>query len=145
MDLKLHDKRALVLGGSKGIGFAIAKGLVNEGAKVCILSRNETNLEVAQSELNSLSKTRVIGITADVGDAASLDVALDEVISLLGWPDIIICNSGGPPIGTFEQHDEDVWYQAFEQQLMMIIRCVKKFSGHMVQSNGGVLLIFHRP
>ena len=76
-------------------------------------------------------------ITADVGDAASLDVALDEVISLLGWPDIIICNSGGLPIGTFEQHDEDVWYQAFEQQLMMIIRCVKKFSGHMVQSKWG--------
>src|SRR5450755_2653550 len=73
MDLELKDKRALVTGGSRGIGKAIARALAHEGADVAILARNAERLEATAAELAGTSGRRVVAVVAGtIADAALL-------------------------------------------------------------------------
>ena len=137
MDLRLRNKVGLVIGGSKGIGLAIAKTLASEGVKVCIMSRSIENLKAAQTDITD---TTEMGVTTFQGDAASdgdITSLFDFLSNGIGSPDIVINNSGGPAMGTFMDHDDSVWQKAFDQHLMAPIRLMKKFSPPMVEKKWG--------
>lgn len=137
MNFDLENKLALIIGGSKGIGFAIAEGLVKEGAEVCIVSRSIDNLESAQSKIFASTNTT---INIYQGDAA-IDKDIEGLYKFLSnftdLPDIVINNSGGPPIGTILDHDDSVWQAAFDQHLMSPIRLMRKFIPAMIKRNWG--------
>ena len=96
MDLGLEGKHAIVTGGSKGIGKAIALELAREGADVAIVARTRADLESAAREIESETKRRVIALPADVTSKAEVDRMVAEAAERLGGLHILV-NSGSPP------------------------------------------------
>lgn len=137
MNLELGNKIALVFGGSKGIGLAIAKGLANEGSGICIVSRSLENLNSAQASIGPLASGSVTIFQADAGNVDDLSALYDFLLNGIGLPDIVINNSGGPSSGTFMDLDESAWMAAFEQHLMSPVRLMKKFSPSMIEKKWG--------
>ena len=137
MDLDLVQKVGLVIGGSKGIGLAIAKSLAFEGVEICIMSRSKENLISAQSDILSSTKMKIKIYQGDAANDKDLTALYETLSGGIGLPDIVINNSGGPPIGTFLDHDDSIWQAAFDQHLMAPIRLMRKFAPSMMESNWG--------
>jgi len=99
MDLGLTGKHAIVTGGSKGIGKAIARELAREGVDVAIVARSREPLEAAAHELEAQTKRRIVPLVADVTSKAQVDAMVAEAAERLGGLHILV-NSGSPPGGT---------------------------------------------
>lgn len=96
MDLKLNGKRALICGGSSGLGRAVATALVAEGAHVALLSRDEGKLQAVAAALNASGPGKAVVVTADLADHEALLKAVDRAEDLLGGPvEILLNNTGG--------------------------------------------------
>ena len=117
MDLGLKGKRALVMGGSRGIGRGIAAALAAEGAAVAIVSRDQAALDRTAAELGH----GVLPIAADLADRAALEAAFETIERQLGGIDILVNNSGGPPPSGVSAIDPDLWRRQFEMMVLNII------------------------
>jgi 3-oxoacyl-[acyl-carrier protein] reductase len=109
MDLGLEGRVALVLGASRGIGRAIAASLAREGARVAISSRSGEALGSAASEIQG----EVVAIPADTGDLERMGELPGEVAQALGPVEILVTNTGGPPLGRALEHPADEWEAAY--------------------------------
>src|ERR1700746_465421 len=96
MDLGLHGKTALVLGGSKGLGRGVADALAGEGVAVALLARGQEALDKAVAEIKGRG-AKAVGIPADLADWSSVERAVNVTRQQLGPIDILLNNSGGPP------------------------------------------------
>src|SRR5215208_3169318 len=114
MDLGLVGRVALVMGASKGIGHAIAAAIAREGARVAMASRSQERLEAAAG--------RVEGETAvfeyDTGHLDRLPQLPAEVERELGPVDILVTNTGGPPMGAALDHEIDEWRRAYDSLVL---------------------------
>src|SRR5258708_40273367 len=99
MDLGLQGKRAIVTGGSLGIGKAIARELAREGVDVAIVARSKDQLEAAARELAKETGRRVIALAADVTSKEQVDRMVAQANEQLGGLHILV-NSGSPPGGS---------------------------------------------
>jgi len=99
MDLGLRDKVALIAGGSGGLGLAIARELAREGARVAICGRDAGRLARAERGLAELGRGGVLASRVDVRDDAQVRGWVERVVAEAGRLDIVVTNSGGPPIG----------------------------------------------
>jgi len=124
MDLGLSGRRAVVTGGSKGLGQAIAAELLAEGADVVICSRNEAELEATAAELRKPGGT-VIAFCCDVTDPSQVAAFIRESASAMGGIDILVNNAGGARPGRFESLTDTDWQEDFEVKLMSQIRCTR--------------------
>jgi 3-oxoacyl-[acyl-carrier protein] reductase len=124
MDLGLSGRRAVVTGGSKGLGKAIAAELLAEGAEVVICSRNEAELEATAAELRKPGGT-VIAFCCDVTDPSQVAAFIKESASSMGGIDILVNNAGGARPGRFESLTDTDWQEDFEVKLMSQIRCTR--------------------
>ncbi|RYE73858.1 MAG: SDR family NAD(P)-dependent oxidoreductase, partial [Hyphomicrobiales bacterium] len=98
MDLMLNGKRALVTGGSKGIGRAIARQLALEGVDVVIAARNQAELDAAAAELAQETGRKIVGLAVDTQDDASVKAVVAGTIAALGGLDILV-NAAAKPGG----------------------------------------------
>ncbi|MCK8786640.1 SDR family oxidoreductase [Roseomonas sp. NAR14] len=100
MDLGLKGRRALVMGGTKGLGRSIADALAGEGAALVISGRDQSSLDKAAAELKAAGAAAAYGVPADISSAEQIEALADKAVELLGGVDILVINHGGPPPGT---------------------------------------------
>lgn len=133
MDLGLTGRRALVTGGSKGIGRAIAHELAREGADVAICSRNLAETQAVVAELTTYG-VRAFGYQADVTAPKEIDDLVDGAAADLGGLDILVNNAGGARPGTFETLTDEDWQTDFETKVGSVIRGCRAALPHLRQS-----------
>ena len=99
MDLQLAGKRALVTGGSRGIGWAIARALVAEGVDVALLARDPARLAAAVAELSAAGARRIVGVSAETRYGVAVQKAVAEAEAALGGGIDILVNAAAEPAG----------------------------------------------
>lgn len=114
MDLNLTGKVAVVSGASKGLGFAIAKTLSSEGAKVAICARTLETLEGAATSIIDATGGEVYWHVADVSKPEEGARFVQEAAERLGSVEILVNNAGGPPSTTFLEATDEMWQAGFE-------------------------------
>jgi 3-oxoacyl-[acyl-carrier protein] reductase len=114
MDLRIEGKTALVMGASKGIGLAIAAALAGEGVGVAMASRSRERVEAAAKEIEG----DTTAFEADTDDLDRLAALPDEVASKVGPVEILITNTGGPPLGGALDHEREVWEKAYRSLVL---------------------------
>ncbi len=117
LELGLKNKRAIVGGSSKGLGLAVARALLEEGARVVISARNGDTLERAADTLGEETGNRPIPVPADLTKPKEREHLVAETKSKLGGVDILVSNTGGPPSGPFLKHGLDDWQLAIDLAL----------------------------
>lgn len=122
MELGLRDKVALATASSKGIGRAVALGLAGEGARVAICARGAPALEEAAEYIRRQTGAEVLAIPSDISTPAGVEQVVEAALAHFGRIDILVCNVGGPPPGTFFDFADAAWEQAFQQILMSVVR-----------------------
>lgn len=141
MNLGLQDKAAIVTAASGGLGYAVAKALVEEGANVAVCSRDLQRANDAAQQLRDVNPdVRVYAYEADVSNLESLTVFFSEASRELGRLDILVCNAGGPPAGGFQAVQEADWDKAYQLTLMSVVRSVRLALPHFQKSGGGSVL-----
>ena len=113
MDLGIEGKVALVMGASRGIGRGIAAALAREGARVAAVSRSRESIEAAAKEIATGHGAQVQGFAADAGDVEALPDLVRAVERALGPVDILVTNTGGPPLGDSLGFDHSQWTAAY--------------------------------
>jgi 3-oxoacyl-[acyl-carrier protein] reductase len=114
MDLRIEGKTALVMGASKGIGLAIAAALASEGVRVAMASRSRERVEAAAKEIEG----DTTAFEADTDDLDWLAALPDEVASRVGRVEILITNTGGPPLGGALDHEREAWEEAYRSLVL---------------------------
>jgi 3-oxoacyl-[acyl-carrier protein] reductase len=133
MELNLKGVRALVAGSSKGLGYAVARMLLQEGARVMVNGRNEGQLRAAVTELKSISKD-VAGVHGDVTDREIPARLVGSTVAAFGGLDILVTNSGGPPVGAFESFDDAAWDAAVGLSFLAHVRLIRAALPHLRSS-----------
>ena len=135
----LTGRAAVVIGGTSGIGRAIAHGLAEAGADVVCSSRRAAEVEKAAGEIEQLG-CRTLRCVTDVGDGGSLEALLDECVSAFGKVDILVNSAGRTKREpTLEQSEED-WNAILETNLNGTLRSCKVFGSHMVRNGYGRII-----
>jgi 3-oxoacyl-[acyl-carrier protein] reductase len=122
MEISLTGRSAIVTGGSKGIGFAIATRFASSGADVAIVARGQDALDAAVGQIKQSARGKVIGVAADVGTAAGIQKAYDAALAAFGKLDIAVNNAGTSATGPFEKLTDEVMQGDLELKLFAAIR-----------------------
>ena len=136
MDLGLAGRRAVVTGGSKGLGLAIAAELLAEGAAVAICSRHAAELDDAAAALAKQAgdSAQVVALACDVTDPEQVTAFVDGAAAALGGVDILVNNAGGARPGRFAALTDDDWQADTEVKLFSQIRCIRAALPHLRES-----------
>lgn len=120
MDLGIKDRVAMVAAASKGLGKACAMALAQEGCKVSICARNAEELERTRSEIETLGDA--LAVVVDVSSANDLEDWHRRTIDRFGQVDILVTNTGGPPVKRFMELSDENWLLGVESTLMNVVR-----------------------
>ncbi|WP_216899899.1 SDR family NAD(P)-dependent oxidoreductase [Nocardia alni] len=137
MDLGLKGKRAVVTGGSRGIGLAVGRALAQEGADVALVGRDARAAEEQATVLAAETGVRVIGIGADTGDDASVTAMAEAAIEQLGGVDILINNAARTNPGAIEESDLEA---EINVKVRGYLRCARSFAPGMVERGWGRII-----
>ena len=137
MDLGLAGRRAIVTGGSKGLGKAIAGELLAEGAAVTICSRNAAELESTADELRKQAAAGASGsvtlfaMPCDVTVPEQISSFVEAAVTAMGGLDILVNNAGGARPGQFGTLTDEDWHADIEVKLFSQIRCTRAALAHL--------------
>ena len=140
MDLGLEGKVAIVNGASQGIGFAIARTLAEEGARVAISARREPALGAAYEDIARTTGGELLAIQGDIRRAEDCERIVGEAVAHFGGLDILVNNDGAPPLGFFTELDDDAWRRAVDRNLMSVVRCIRAAVPHMKARGAGSIV-----
>lgn len=137
----MNQLNALVIASSQGLGKAIAKKLVEEGANVMLTARNEEKLKEVHKELAALQKGKVSYIKADITSYEEIKKVIQYTVEQFGTIDLLLNNAGGPKAGSFDQITDEDWQHAFELNLLSYIRIIREVLPYMKERGGRILNI----
>jgi NAD(P)-dependent dehydrogenase (short-subunit alcohol dehydrogenase family) len=144
MNLDLTGKTAIVTGGSRGIGKAIARELAGEGVDVAIVARTIGPLEQAAAELGAETGRRIVPILADTASDASVRAMVDQAVGTLGRIDILVNCAAQPggqaPPPKLAQITDDAFYSDMNVKVMGYLRCARECAPHMIRQGWGRII-----
>jgi 3-oxoacyl-[acyl-carrier protein] reductase len=140
MDLGLKGRSAAVAAGSRGLGRATALALAREGCSVAICGRDPKKIRAAAEGIERESGAKVVSVTADVSSRADCERFIGETVGTFGRLDILVTNTGGPPAGSFEATDADLWEKSYNSLLANVINLVRAAVPHMKTAGWGRIL-----
>jgi 3-oxoacyl-[acyl-carrier protein] reductase len=141
MNLGLNGKVAMIGGGSRGLGLAVARALAGEGAQVSIASRNPDAIKAAGARIQQESGGQVLTFAADLASDTAIAEWHRTTVDRFGPVDLLFTNSGGPPAGRVLDFDDEGWRAAFELLLLSVIRQVRLVVPSMQARGGGAILM----
>jgi 3-oxoacyl-[acyl-carrier protein] reductase len=141
LDLGIKDKRALVLGSTKGIGQGIATMLAQEGAKVAVCGRSADDARTVAEEISGSTGEPVKSYSVDLTDKASVGALIDAVGKDFGGIDIVINNGGGPPPGGVADVAMEVWEAQYRPLFLSQVEITNAFLPGMRERGWGRVLV----
>lgn len=124
MDLKLKGKFALLTGASRGLGFATAEILAQEGVNLAINSRDQSHLKEAANKLEQYG-VKVITLPGDLTNPETPKQLLNATLEAFDGLDLLFTNAGGPPPAAFEDIDEETWSHAIDLSFLSHVRLIR--------------------
>jgi 3-oxoacyl-[acyl-carrier protein] reductase len=121
VQITLSGRAAIVTGGSKGIGLAVAKRFAASGADVAVIARGREALDQAVDTIRAAGSARILAVSGDVAVAADLRRLYDEAMAAFGKIDIVVNNAGTSRTGAFEEITDKIWREDFDQKLFAAI------------------------
>ena len=140
MDLGLGGKVALVCGASRGLGRACAQRLAEEGTQLAICARSVDPLEQTAREIRAACSVDVLPIIADQNRPQDVERTVRTTFERFGRIDILITNTGGPPVGTALDFADEPWERAFQGLLMSVVRLCRSVVPSMREQGGGAIV-----
>jgi NAD(P)-dependent dehydrogenase (short-subunit alcohol dehydrogenase family) len=137
MEISLRGRVALVTGGSRGIGLAVATKFAESVADVAIVARGREALDRAVAAIGLAANTRVFSVVGDVANADDVVRAYDETMRVFGRIDVVVNNAGTSRNGAFESISDEVWQQDLEQKLFAAIRLTRLVWPQMTKRRWG--------
>lgn len=140
MDLELQGKVALVTAASKGLGKGVAQTFAREGAAVAICGRNQETIDAAADEIRAATNGSVLAVRADVTNDEDIGRFVQAATDEFGGIDVLICNAGGPPPGTFADLGDAEWEGAVQLTLMSAVRLIRAALPQLRASGDGRII-----
>jgi 3-oxoacyl-[acyl-carrier protein] reductase len=137
MDLGLAGARALVGGASAGLGLAIGEALAAEGARVALAARSEAPLHANAERIGN----GAVAVPVDLASPSGPRQAVEAAVDAFGGLDLLLVNSGGPPLGRFDDVTDEQWQAAIDGVLWMVIRSVRAALPYLRESDRGAILV----
>jgi len=141
MHLGLTGKVAMVAGASRGLGFAVARALAEEGALVSMSSRNAEAISAAAQRIQKETGGKVLAVACDVQSAKDIAHWHQATMDRFEGIDLLYTNSGGPPPGATLSFDDGAWERAFELLLLSAVRMIRLAVPSMSMRGGGAILL----
>lgn len=140
MELGIEGRVALVGGASQGLGFAVADELAQEGVALVICSRGRDRVAAAAERIQEERGVPVVPVAADLSRGEDVVRVLAAARDAFGRVDILVTNTGGPPSGPFEAHDDAAWRHAVANNLESVIRLTRGVLPGMKERRWGRIL-----
>jgi NAD(P)-dependent dehydrogenase (short-subunit alcohol dehydrogenase family) len=144
VDLQLSGKTAIVTGGSRGIGKAIALVLAAEGVDLALIARTASSLDEAATEITQSTGRRAVALVADTGDTAAVDAMVEQAGRELGRIDILVnCAArpgGAPPKPGVENLPDDAFVEQMNVKVLGYIRCARAVVPYMKAQGWGRII-----
>lgn len=141
MDLELRGKTAIVTGGSRGIGKAVARELAREGVALAIVARGREDLDASAAELEADTGGRIFALPADTGSDDSVRRMVAEAASQLGRIDILVNCAAAPggqtPPPRLAQVTDDAFFADMNVKVLGYLRCIREVAPHMIANHWG--------
>ena len=142
MDLELTGKVAIVTGSSKGLGFASARALAQEGCRVTICARGESRLTEAAAELRqSAPQSQILAVSADLSTPLGVEQVVARTVETFGGLDILVNNVGVARGSDIVATTDAEWQEAFDQTLFPAVRASRLAVPHMRRRGGGSIVM----
>ncbi len=140
MDLMLKGKVAIVGGASKGLGRACAQALAEEGMSLAICSRSQPDLDKAATEIREGTGVDVLAFAGDLDRHDTIRNLVAAATQRFGRLDVLVSNSGGPPLADARDATEEQWATAIQRSLLFFARMAREALPHLKQSGSGRII-----
>ena len=135
MELGLKGKKAFVGGSSRGLGYATARILAEEGCQVVLNGRDSGKLDQAAAKINDDMGGKASYVVGDAADPDQPKKLIQEAAEILGGLDLLVTNTGGPPAGKFDSFDEKTWQRAINLAFMSHVRLINNALPYLRESS----------
>ena len=140
MNLELTGKVAVIGGASKGLGRACAEVLAAEGARLALCSRSQPELEKTAREIHDATGAEVLAFAGDLDRPETIRDLIAAAVARFERLDILVNNSGGPPLARAHNATEEQWAIAVQRSLLFFARMSREAVPHLRRSGGGRII-----
>ena len=140
MDLELKGKTAVIGGASKGLGRACAQALAEEGANVVLCSRSQPDIDKAVEEIRAATGVGALGFAGDLDKHETIRDLIASAVKRFGRLDVLVSNSGGPPLSYAVNATEEQWATAVQRSLLFFARMAREALPHLKAAKQGRII-----